>query len=343
MDIGILFSFRNPAFNRVPWTTTYADELDLTVAAEELGYDHVWLSEHHFVDDGYSPSLLPIAAAVAALTRSIRIGTYVMLLPLHNPVRVAEDAATVDVISGGRFDLGVGLGYRPGEFTGMGIPSSERAARFQEALPVIQRLLAGETLSLDGRFNQFEDVRITPPPAQRQLPIWVGARGDRALERAAQLGCHLASIGAPGHRERYLAALAAHGRRAEDHHIGQLAVVYVAATAAQAWRECGRAIHHVIREYQAWAEESGDESGDALATMAVPPAEEFMAGRVAEVMGRPAMIGDPEQVYQGLRAFLEVTPATHLVLMMALPGMDPERTRNSMELFARAVMPRLKG
>ena len=98
-----------------------------------------------------------------------------------------------------------------------------------------------------------------------------------------------------------------------------------------------------MHEYQAWAAESGDESGDALATMAVPVPEEFMAGRVAEVMGRPAMIGDPEQVYQGLRAFLEVTPATHLVLMMALPGMDPECTRSSMALFARAVMPRLKG
>lgn len=343
MDIGILFSFRNPAFNRVPWTSTYADELELAAAAEELGYDHVWLSEHHFVDDGYSPSLLPIAAAIAARTTRIRIGTYVMLLPLHNPVRLAEDAATVDVISGGRFDLGLGLGYRRGEFTGLGVPSSERAARFQEALPVIQRLLAGETVTLDGRFNQFEDVRITPPPAQRNLPIWVGARGDRALTRAAQLGCHLASIGAPGHRERYLAALAACGRRAEDHHIGQLAVVHVAESAAQAWRECGRSVHHVVREYQAWAEESGDESGDALATMAVPPAEDFMAGRVAEVMGRPAMIGDPEQVYRGLRAFLEVTPASHLVLMMALPGMDPERTRNSMALFAREVMPRLRG
>lgn len=343
MDIGILFSFRNPGFNRVPWARTYANELALAAEAEALGYDHVWLSEHHFVDDGYSPSLLPIAAAVAARTERIRIGTYVMLLPFHNPVRLAEDVATVDAIADGRFDLGVGLGYRPGEFTGMGIPSSERAARFQEALPLVQRLLAGETVSIEGRFHRFREVRITPQPVQKPVPIWVGARGDRALERAARLGCHLASVGAPGHREKYLAALASAGRNAADHYVGQLAVVYVAPTAAQAWRESGRAVQHVVQQYQAWAAESGDATGDALATMAVPPAEEFMAGRVAEVMGRPAMIGDPEQVRQRLREFCVLTPATHLVLMMALPGVVPEHTRASMALFAREVLPHLRG
>lgn len=343
MDIGILFSFRNPAFNRLPWTSMYANELALAQAAEELGYDHVWLTEHHYVDDGYSPSLLPIAAAIAARTTRIRIGTYVMLLPLHNPVRVAEDVATVDLISNGRFDLGVGLGYRPGEFTSSGIPSSERGARMEEGLLLIQRLLAGETVTLDGKFNKLRELRITPPPAQQPFPIWVAARGERALDRAARLGCHLAGIGAPGHSETYLNALAAHGRKAADHHIGQIAVVYVAASGERAWRDCGRSIHHMMREYQAWAEESGDRpAGDALASMTVPPAEEFMAGRVTEVLGRAAMIGSPEQVYQGLREFCALTPSSHLVLMAALPGMDPARTRNSLELFAREVMPRLK-
>lgn len=117
---------------------------------------------------------MPIAAAIAARTSRIRIGSYVLLLQLHNPIRVAEDVATVDVISNGRFDLGMGLGYRPGEFTGMGIPTSERASRFAEGLPVVQSLLAGEKVTLAGRFNQYTDAQIVPPPVQSPLPIWVG-------------------------------------------------------------------------------------------------------------------------------------------------------------------------
>ena len=99
LDIGIILMFRNPPFNRSSWVDIYRNELEHAVAAEALGYDHVWLTEHHFVEDGYSPSLLPIAGAIAARTSTIRLGSYVLLLPLHNPIRVAEDVATVDVIS----------------------------------------------------------------------------------------------------------------------------------------------------------------------------------------------------------------------------------------------------
>jgi alkanesulfonate monooxygenase SsuD/methylene tetrahydromethanopterin reductase-like flavin-dependent oxidoreductase (luciferase family) len=342
LDIGILFMFRNPAFNRRPWPEVYQAELELAVEAERLGYDHVWLSEHHFVDDGYSPSLFPIAAAIAARTQRIRIGTYVLLLPLHNPVRVAEDAATVDVISNGRFDLGLGLGYRPGEFTGMGIPSSERGARFDEGLPLVQRLLAGETLSVDGRFNQVADVRIVPPAVQTPFPIWVGARGDKAIDRAARLGCHLASVGATEHRLKYLDALKRHGRKVADYSIAHLFTGYVAETTARAWDDCAEPLHHVIREYQAWAAESGDQTGDGAAELPVPSPAELRQVQSCEFFGRSAIIGDPDAVFDQLCAYHRESPGSHLTIMMSLPGADPTRTRNSMDLFAREVMPRLK-
>ena len=102
MNFGLLMAFRNPPPTKTPFTEIYRKHLDLAVEAEELGYDSIWLTEHHFVDDGYSPSLLPIAAAIAARTKKIRIGTFVILLPLHNPIRIAEDAATVDILSNGR-------------------------------------------------------------------------------------------------------------------------------------------------------------------------------------------------------------------------------------------------
>ena len=342
LDIGILFMFRNPPFRRSEWSTIYQNELDHAVAAEALGYDHVWLSEHHFVEDGYSPSVLPIAAAIAARTERVRIGTYVLLLPLHNPVRVAEDAATVDVISNGRFDLGMGLGYRPGEFTGMGISSTERGARFEEGLPAVQALMAGEKVTLKGRFNQYEDAQLFPPPVQQPFPIWVGARGDIALDRAARLGCHLAAGGALEHQLKYIDALRRYGRNPEDFNIAHLSICYVAESNEQAWDDCAEPLHHVMREYQAWAEESGDQTGDGVAEFVVPSPDEFRKTQVCESFGSPVIIGDPESVLAQLLACHKESPGTHLTLMMSLPGAKPERTRNSMTLFANEVMPHLK-
>src|ERR1041385_3422447 len=116
MNVGLMFSFRNPPKWKKPWADVYESQLEQVRLAEELGYDSIWLTEHHFAEDGYSPSLLPIASAIAAVTKRVRIGTNLLLLPLHNAVRVGEDAATVDVISNGRLDLGLGQGYAPGEF-----------------------------------------------------------------------------------------------------------------------------------------------------------------------------------------------------------------------------------
>jgi len=111
LKIGLMQDFRNPHEWRRPNPELYRAILDQIVRAEELGYDNVWLTEHHFAEDGYNPSLLPTAAAIAARTHRIRIGTFVLLLPFQHPIRVAEDATCVDIWSNGRFDLGVGQGY----------------------------------------------------------------------------------------------------------------------------------------------------------------------------------------------------------------------------------------
>src|SRR5438552_16736928 len=106
MNVGLMFSFRNPPKWKKPWADVYESQLEQVRLAEELGYDTIWLTEHHFAEDGYSPSLLPIAGAIAALTSRVRIGTFLLLLPLHNAVRVGEDAATVDEIANGSIGFG---------------------------------------------------------------------------------------------------------------------------------------------------------------------------------------------------------------------------------------------
>lgn len=341
IDCGFLFPFRNPDFARRPWQELYRDHIALAAHSETLGFDHVWLTEHHFVDDGYSPALMPIATAIAAQTRRVRIGTFVLLLPLHATVRLVEDVATADVISGGRIDLGVGLGYRVGEFAGMGISPRERGARFSEQLPLVRRLLDGETVTYEGRFHRFEGARIMPPPVQPSLPLWVGARGDKALDRAARMGCHLAGVSSE-HRLKYREALARHGRAPDDYHVSQMVLVYVAETKARAWQEAARPVHHMLSLYRDWAAEAGDENNDDQATRGIPSPEDMQRDQAGTFFGEPAFIGTPDFVYQGLRDLLQRSPCTHLVLMGVLPGAPMEGTRRNVELFASEVMPRLK-
>jgi alkanesulfonate monooxygenase SsuD/methylene tetrahydromethanopterin reductase-like flavin-dependent oxidoreductase (luciferase family) len=342
MDVGLLVGFRNPAHARVPWEELYASQLDLCVAAEAMGYGHIWLTEHHFVDDGYSPSLLPIAAALAARTTRIRIGTFVLLLPLHDPVRVAEDAATVDVISRGRFDLGLGLGYRVAEFAGYGVPRGERGARLEEGTSLIRRLLSGETVDFEGRFSKLRGARVVPPPVQRpHPPIWLAARGEKALDRAARHGFHLASVGLPAHVSRYDELLARHGRKPGDHSVVALRACYVAPTREQAWAECAQALHYTIECYAQWFGEAGDLRGDRGDGSAIPSAAEMVRAQRADFFGEPAIVGTPADALHTLLEYRDRARVTHLALATMLPGIPAERLAASLELFASEVLPKL--
>jgi alkanesulfonate monooxygenase SsuD/methylene tetrahydromethanopterin reductase-like flavin-dependent oxidoreductase (luciferase family) len=340
VDCGVLFGFRNPAFKKRAWTEIYKDELGLIVESEKLGYGHVWLTEHHFAADGYSPSLMTIAGAVAARTSKIRIGTFVVLLPLHDPITVAEDAATVDIISNGRFDLGLGQGYVPYEFDPRGIRHDQRARRMEEGLHILHGLLRGEKFSFQGKHNHLDNIQIQPPPIQRAFPIWVGARADKAIDRAARLGFHFASVGVGHHLAKYLAALKRHGRDPADFKVVQLVTCYCAETHEKAWHDIADGFHHVLKYYHDWAVASGDITHD-VEGQAVPTPEQFRKEQKGEFFGEPAFVGTPEEVRAGLQDYLERSPSSHLVLYMSMPGNDSKNTRRSMELFARDVMPKL--
>src|SRR5438270_6554721 len=134
---GLWYDFRNPAQWRQPSDRLYREILDQIAWGENNGFDDVWLSEHHFIEDGYLSSILPVAAAIAARTNRIRIVSGVLLVPFHNPMRLAEGIATVDVISGGRFELGAGLGFKREEFEGFGAATqySEEGAGYSHGLP----------------------------------------------------------------------------------------------------------------------------------------------------------------------------------------------------------------
>ncbi|HYG72564.1 MAG TPA: LLM class flavin-dependent oxidoreductase, partial [Actinomycetota bacterium] len=166
----------------------YADALELAAEAERLGFDSVWTSEHHFVDDAYVPSVLPLCAAIAARTDRVLVGTALLLAPLHEPVRIAEDAAVVDLISGGRLVLGIGLGWREEEFDGLHVPIRERVARLEDSIRVYRQAWSGELVT-GGEHLRYPSVAVRPRPATSAgPPIWIGAMSEPAVRRAGRLG-----------------------------------------------------------------------------------------------------------------------------------------------------------
>jgi alkanesulfonate monooxygenase SsuD/methylene tetrahydromethanopterin reductase-like flavin-dependent oxidoreductase (luciferase family) len=343
LRFGILWSFRNPEFNRVPWTDLYRTHLDLIAESEAMGYDNAWLTEHHFVDDGYSPSLLPIAAAVSQRTTRIRIGTFLVLLPLHNPIRLAEDTATVDVMSNGRFDLGVGLGYRVKEFDDQGISSATRGARLREGVEVIQRLLSDEVVTYDGKYNQLKEIQIVPPGLQKpHVPIWIGAIAPKAIERAAKMGCHFQVVGPPDLVEHYDSCLEAAGRNPQDYSTAQLRWVHVAPSREQAWETAAQSLHYTASRYAEWFAEANDKPGDAEAGLGIPSVDEIIRSQSFDVFGEPAMVGTPADVRDMISDYMKRGRVTHLVMGMALSGLAPHHIRNSMEMFAKDVMPHFR-
>ncbi len=193
--------FRNPPEAPRDDQTVYAETLDTICYAEELGYDDVWLSEHHFTADGYCPSPLVVSAAIAARTSRICIGQALLLLPLYHPLRVAEDGATLDILSGGRFRLGVGLGYRPQEFAALGIDRRSRVGRLEESVAIIDQAWRTGAVTFHGRHFELQDVVVRPRPVQRPRPeIWIGGLSEPAVRRAARLGDGLLAAGRRAYR-----------------------------------------------------------------------------------------------------------------------------------------------
>jgi alkanesulfonate monooxygenase SsuD/methylene tetrahydromethanopterin reductase-like flavin-dependent oxidoreductase (luciferase family) len=186
---GMYYDFRNPPRWHRPWDRFYGEIIEQVAWAEaDLGLRSAWISEHHFVDDGYTPSPLTLAAAIAMRTNRIEIGTSIAILPLQHPVRLAEDSLTVDALSGGRFRLGVGVGYRPEEFAAFGVPMSRRWSRFEQSLQVLRAAFAGRPIDADG-YPELHGLTVTPGPlAQGGPELWLGTFGPKGIDRAARYG-----------------------------------------------------------------------------------------------------------------------------------------------------------
>jgi len=331
LRFGLWYDFRNPARWGQDPATLYQGILGQIARAEALGWDDVWLSEHHFVDDGYTPSPLVLASAIAARTSTMRIGTAVLLLPLHDPVRVAEDAASIDIVSNGRFDLGVGLGYARFEFDGFGVPYVERAGRLEEGARILQRLFAGERFGFEGQYLRRGQMALYPRPVQQPMPLWMGGFSERAVRRIARLGANYLGAGPVQPLiELYRRELAAHGRNPVEYEVaGGIQWLLVSRDPARRWREAADHFLYQHNLYARWSQEAGQNLMAPVAS-----AEELRAHGVTIV--------EPEQAVTLIGDYVRTTGVTRYFSWTLPTGLPPEWSDEHVELMAREVMPALR-
>lgn len=250
VNFGLWYDFRNPPQWSQDFEAFYAERLQQIADAENLGFDSVWLTEHHFCDDGYTPSPLVLAGNIGARTRNMHVGTNLMLLPLHDPVRVAEDSATLSLVTGGRFDLGVGIGYRQLEFDQFGRKLSHRPSLIEEGIEILRRGWSGEPVNFSGKRFSVGDLTITPAPKHKPR-VLLGGMAPPAIERAARIADGFLCTGGLGLNE-YCAALEKVGKSPAD---GRVVMGCWAIIAEDPEAEAARIGDHILyqaNEYIRW-------------------------------------------------------------------------------------------
>ena len=325
MEVGLFFTFRNPPPWRRPPADLYADCLAQIRLADDAGFDGVWLGEHHFTDDGFAPSLMTLAAAVAAQTTRVRIGTYVLLLPQHHPVRLAEAATAVDVLSNGRLVLGLGLGYRPDEFAAVGLDYRRRGDVMDECLEILVGCFTQEVFSFEGRYFQVADVAMTPRPVQEPMPpILLGGSGERMLRRAARFGCSgLALAPPPALADRHAQLVREHGGDPSTQRYIGMAMGFVHEDDGVAWKLAEPHAMWDLDHYNAWFTGAG-----------LPP--QFPNGPRED-----CIIGTPDRWIEAVAERCRHVRCDHLVVSLTGSGMAHADVMRAIELFADRVLPAL--
>ncbi len=339
MELGLLYSLQAPERFGVTPSQVYADALDQLewVDRHAPGIASVWLTEHHGFADGYLPSPMIVAGAIAARTRRLRIAQGIVLLPLYgHPLRLAEDAAVLDVLSDGRFELGVGMGYRQDEFDSFGLDLRTRKGRFEEGLAILEQALTGARFSFEGRYYTVLDGMVTPVPVQRPMPLWLGAATPLARRRVAERGHNLliSLLTDIDHTRAQFTDFRAHGSG------GRTALI----------RECWIGtldevlphLHYTYREVyappHAMFVERAPGGGRRQVTDAADPFYDgpgFWTDRF--------IIGSADEVAAEICRYRDELGIDELVLRLAHPGVSHERQLKALRTLAEEVVPAVAG
>jgi alkanesulfonate monooxygenase SsuD/methylene tetrahydromethanopterin reductase-like flavin-dependent oxidoreductase (luciferase family) len=312
----------------------FQELVEMARFARQAGFHHLSASQHYLAAPFQYMQPLPVLARVAAESGDMTLGTGIMLLALQQPVDVAESIATLDVICGGRFIFGIGLGYRDLEFNAFGIPRGRRLSRFLEALEVVKRLWTEETVTFHGEHFQLQDVSLTMRPLQKpRPPIVVAASNDKMVRRVARIGDAWAIA---GHAtlptlERQVAlyreALAAEGKPFPPEHFRLGKELYIARDMDTALRE---ALPYIATKYEAYAQWGQDE---------VLPAGESFKLPIEQLRQDRFIVGDPAYCIEQIALHQERLGIQQMGFRLHWPGLSHQRVMQAIELLGEHVLP----
>ena len=333
MRFGLILTNQHPPGE--PLVERFEATVEQVRLARELGFDLITFGQHFLLDEFQALQPAIAAARLAAETGSMRVGITIYLLPLLNPVAVAEEAASLDVITGGRFIFGIGLGYREAEDAAFGLEPGQRVSRLRGHLEVIKRLWAGQPVDFDSPYCRLKGATMALRPVQRpHPPIWVAANNDRAVERAAELGdtwvinphATLATI--ERQMELYRAALTRHGK-AFPAELPLMREICVADTREAALQLARPSLEKKYEAYVAWGQHK------AL------PGDDDLTQAFDELVRDRFIIGDPATCADEVQRCVSAVGANTMIFRVNWPGMPQEGILRSMRLLAEQIRPRI--
>jgi alkanesulfonate monooxygenase SsuD/methylene tetrahydromethanopterin reductase-like flavin-dependent oxidoreductase (luciferase family) len=341
MEFGTFLLLQSPSAR--PSAEIYGRALEMAQAAESLGFRNVWLAEHHFSTYGYLSRPAQLATYIAARTTRLRVGTAVIVVPLHHPLVIAEEIATLDLLAGGRVDIGLGRGYQHYEFERFGLELESGRGRWEESVDIILQALAGRPFSYEGKFFRIPETSVFPQPVQQpHPPIWITAQSPDSIEAAVRRGFNVLTggFGIPLERtaefRRLFDRLVADLRPPRPLEVGVQRAVYVTPDAADARAAAEEARWNMRVTLSLRQHRERVEGGRAIP---LPGANE---PTVDDLLDRFLVIGTPDTCIRQIRRIRDLVGITHFNGNFWFGDLAHARVLRSMELFAAEVMPALR-
>ncbi|MEZ5282569.1 MAG: LLM class flavin-dependent oxidoreductase [Acidimicrobiales bacterium] len=328
LRFGVMYDCRYVPGGPQTMADVYGATIEQAAFADQLGFDHVWFTEHHFCEDGYLPAFQPLAGAIAARTQQIRLSNDIALLPLYHPVRLAEELAVLDNISNGRMEFGIGMGYVPEEFEAFGRSLRNRVSLTEEGIDILRLAWGDGPFSYEGKRYRLDDVEVFPKPVQPGgPPLWVAAMKEPGALRAARKNTHLLPQGPRKDvLDPWRQALLADGRDPGDYRVGIIRSVYVTDDRERDWPLIREAERFRMKVYDKFMAETPDDYGWGD----------------PDRIPQNVVVGTAEECVETLRSFIDEYGITDIATSGLPPGIDPDYMATNLERLATEVIPQLR-
>jgi alkanesulfonate monooxygenase SsuD/methylene tetrahydromethanopterin reductase-like flavin-dependent oxidoreductase (luciferase family) len=338
MDIGTFLLMQSPSARSSQ--EIYARGIELAQAAETLGFRNVWLGEHHFSTYGYLSRPVQLASYIAAKTTRLRVGTAVIVVPLHHPLLIAEEIAMLDLLSGGRCDIGLGRGYQRYEFERFGLQLDTDGTRWNDSIDILLKSFEGKPFSYEGKLFKIPESVVFPRTVQKpHPPIWITAQSPYSLEAAVRRGFNVLTggFGVPLERlaefGKLFERVVAEAKPAKRPLVGVQRAIYVTKDAADAREAAEQARWNMRVTLSLRNNYERVENGNAI------PVPAQTEPTMDELLDRHLIIGTPETCIRQIKRLKEAVGITHFNGSFWLGDMEQARVLRSMELFSQEVMP----